>query len=395
MSERTGYREKKKAKLLNNKLKQKQSLSSKIQKKLIFVFLSFFSFMIVGMGKASDYCMKKRISDVAETADAIRIRYLKCKRIQCPHCWMQWMRERALELSIKIEAYAEVYGDRPSIVFVSISEKEITKWTWKNYLAFFRKGYDRLESLGAVGGVRIFHPFRIHKNVQERLRVVGYGKKGKMGGFWKAARENVLGLTSWYSYVRLSPHIHCIVFPSFLKEHTKNDIIVRKYGVLKTTKDVVSHVQYLLSHSGLLVGSENEPATFFGALFKFDPKKHLSEERLKKIENRVKSAMGMNIIEKTEIEEAVDEKYKWIPIHEFARFSAEKLAWVDAFITSIENKEHRLFVANLVDVYNSKLDDSALRASEKHVFLEDVGHPPEGFIFIYDFDVLRAGGDDG
>lgn len=325
------------------------------------------------------------------------------------------MRERALELCIMVEAYAKVTGERPAAVFVSIRENEVIGWTWKKYLGFFRKGYDRLESMGVMGGIRFFHPFRIRKNVLKLLREVGYGSGGSKGGFWAGVRENALKLGSWRSYLRLSPHLHAVVFPSCIDEHRRKDIVVRKYAVLATTEDLVAHVQYLLSHCGILADRENEPAKEFGNLSKFVPEKFLTDEELKEIRNRVKKAMGMKVDrEGDEIpqgeagEEAGEEEdpyqiewqqekkkeYTWIPIWQFSEYSAEQVEWISAFLSSIPKKEHRAFIADIIDTYNRKRTDSGLKTYERNVFIEDLGSCPDGFELV-DADWGDIGKDEG
>ncbi len=383
-----------------------QTIFEQVKERLVFAILTFFSFIIPGMGKSGNYCMTKYVTGISSDGDALRIRHLHCKRIQCPNCWHQWVRERALTLSIHIEAYAKVTGERPAAVVVSIPDERVLGWCWRHYLGFFRKSYDRMESLGVLGGVRFFHPFRIRKNVQKSLREAGYGVKDGKGGLWAGGRENVLKLGSWRSYLRLSPHIHAVVFPSYVDEHCKKDMIVRKYAVLTTTEDVVAHVQYLLSHCGILADGENEPAKEFGSLFKFTPEKFLDEKELKEVEIRVMKAMGMKVVEeivaengdgKAEEEVAGEEEYSyrdddrkekeeytWIPIWQFAVFSAEQEAWTNAFITSILNPEHRLYIDHLVQLFNSKRTDTGLKAYERNVFEDDLGPPPAGFELVYE-----------
>jgi hypothetical protein len=354
---------------------------NKVKEKITFDVLSIFSFLVVGMGNAANYCMKQRVSAISSKGNALKFTHLKCKRIQCPHCWGQWVMERVLELSIKVECYAKVIGKRPSMVVVSVPPDSVKKWTWKDYTGFFRKGYNRLFGLNVLGGIRIFHPFRVKKDVQKLMRGVGI----KDGGFWANIRKNFFKYSSWYDYVDLSPHMHCLVFPGFIKQHDRKDLLVRKYMSLRTTKDVVVHMRYLLNHSGLLRNSECEPATVFGSLYKFKPHEHLTYEEYKAIENRVRGVMGMPAeadgCVKDE-EKDVKDKYGWIPISWFGMYNAEKAKWVDDFVCSILNKDHRLFVYNIIDDYNRKRTETGLKAYERNVFLEELDSCPPGFEFV-------------
>jgi hypothetical protein len=234
--------------------------------------------------------------------------------------------------------------------------------------------------LGVTGGVRVFHPFRVKDDVKHDLRALGAKDSG---GFWKMIRENVLKLPSWYSYVYLAPHIHSIVFPSFIEENSKKDIIVKKYAVFDSVKDTVAHLRYLLSHCGLLTDGEIEPASPFGALHGWKPEDHLTHEQILSVKGAVADAMGLQYDEAADDIKPVDTedelKYDWVAIHEFADYSNEQHQFIGAFVSGITNKAHRSFVDGVISLYNERRNDTGLTKDKRQVFLDDLVDIPEGF----------------
>lgn len=341
------------------------------------------SFMIPGMGESSEYCMKKIVNSLSTLGNALKATILKCERIQCPNCYEWWISERTFALAVLIESYAKVTGERPAALSVSVHPDTVRKWTWQDYGRFFRTSYNRLEKIGIIAGIRVFHPFRILYHIKGKLRELGH----KKGGFWKAIRNNELNLKNWYEYITLSPHLHIIGFPNWIKENLKADIVINKYGTLESVNDTVGHLRYLLSHCGILTNGENEPASEFGALHGFKPEKFLSTAEILDIKNNVASAMGLiynpdkDCIEMKKEEEKPD-KYEWIPLHKFADYSQDNVEFTSAYIGSIKNEDNAQYVADIINLYNDRLRDKSRKAFERHVFIDDLEPPPDTFEFV-------------
>jgi hypothetical protein len=366
----------------------KQELVSCFTKGLTAKILTKLSFLIPGLGLAAVYCMKQTVNAISSVGDAVKVVRLKCERIQCPNCYQWWISQRVFALAVKIEAYAKVTGERPASLVVSVHPDSVKGWSWSDYGNFFRTGYNRLAKLGLLGGIRVFHPFRIPFVIQSKLRELGYHgfKNGGKGGFWAGIRDNALNLKSWYQYVELAPHMHIIGYPSFIGANTKKDIVIKKYAVLGNVRDTVGHIRYLLSHCGILTKGENEPALEFGCLHGFHPEKFLSEKELLDIKNQVAEAMGLSynaISDSVEVaHEEEEDKYGWIPLYEFADYSQEQQQFIAAFITSISDHDNRMFVNNLIDLYNERRQNTGLERHQRHVFLEDLVNVPIGFEIV-------------
>lgn len=343
------------------------------------------SFLIPGLGLAADHCMTKILSAISSLGNAVKFISKHCERIQCPNCYEWWISQRAFKLAVLIECYSKFTNERPAGVVCSVHPDVVRSWEWKNYGNFMRTCYQRLYKLDVLGGVRFFHPFRIKDSIKTDLRKLGAKDSG---GFWKMIRSNVLNLPSWYSYVCLSPHIHSIVFPSFISENTNKDIVIKKYAVFGSFIDTVAHVRYLLSHCGLLTSSENEPASPFGCLHGWKPENHLTYDEILSIKNRVAEAMGLcynqlkNDIEVKSTENEEEDNYEWIPIHQFADYSAKQIEFSRTFLDAIPNRNYASFVGDIINIYNDRRSDHECDRHKRHVFIEDLVDIPSGFKVI-------------
>ena len=347
------------------------------------------NFVIPGLGKPGDYCMKKIVNAVSSLGNALRVTRLKCERIECPNCYQWWLSQRVFKLAVLVECYSKVVRDRPNVISISLHEDEFYKKPWEFYLSFYRKAYYRIKKLGVVGGIRFFHPFRLKRSIKRELVKSGIFENGNGGAFWKAIRDDVLHLKSFYEYVRLSPHLHIIGFPSFIDENNFKDWVIVKYAVLDDVSDVVGHIKYLLDHSGILTDKGNEPASVFGVLNGFDPVKFLKPLEIIEIKKQVAEAMGLVYDEELDDirlpvdEEEEEDVYDWIPLYEFADYSQEQTQFVNAFVTSIVDHDHRMIVDEVIELYNSRRTDSDLIKWERHVFLEDLREIPKGFEIVF------------
>lgn len=347
--------------------------------------LTALNFLIPGLGQSADYCMKQTVNAISSAGNAAKLVRLKCERIQCPNCFEWWISQTTFKYAVLIEAYAKVTGERPAAFSCSVHPDSVRSWSWLDYGKFFRTSYNRLGKLGVLGGIRVFHPFRVLYNIKGKLRQAGYGHGGS-GGFWAAIRANVLNLKSWRNYVYLAPHLHVIGFPSFVDPNTTKDIVIKKYAVLGGVRDTVGHLKYLLSHCGIQTDSEIEPATPFGCLHGFDPKKFLTDEEILNIKIQVAEAMGLaynKVSDNVEmVHEETEEKYEWVALYEFADYSAEQQEFTDAFVGSIPDHEHKQFVAYIIALYNERRQDTSLERHLRHVFKEDLVNVPAGFELV-------------
>lgn len=348
-----------------------------------------FPFALPGLGEAADYCMKVEIKSRCECGESLGTRILKCKRIECPYCYIKWVKEKVFDIALKVEAYATVTGDRPSHVVFSDKPERFKSATWNDYEAFFKKGYRHVSAVGGAGGVRMFHPYRVKKQLLPRLKKMGFGTEKK--GFWKAVREDALHLVSLYNYIELGPHAHCLIFPSFLQEHNDKSFFLKKIGVLASLDDVIRLCFYLISHVGILADSEdfdNHPVVFFGELHRFNPSKFLSEKELADLMNCIAEKLNGKIVEGELVfnfDDSVKEQVckcgahvsEFEDIHSFASINfKEDEAIVKERIANLPSAL-RNWWWSLILKYNEKLSDQSLDSEHKRLFLDDISIPSD------------------
>ncbi len=336
-----------------------------------------FPFILPGMGSSGSSCMCKKAWGIGINGDKLGYINLKCKRIECPNCYVNWMYDAVFEDAVKVEAYSKVVGERPCHItseVIGISQIAHT-WTLVDYDNFHKRVYRHVRSVGGCAGLRGFHPYKIHSHIKEQLRQVGYGVPGN--GYWKGVRENALNLPfpdAYYYY--LSPHDHCIVFPSYLEQHQDNQFFLKKIGELETVADTVKTLFYLYSHVGVLKGTEekdNHPVVPFGGMHGFVPENFLTEWELLHIKKDVAEAMGMRFFndELQPMKEKESNKDEFYPLSEFIMYSREQDEWINAIVSSFPGR-YRSFWMDVILEYNQKISDTSLEKDKRHLFLDDV-----------------------
>ena len=208
--------------------------NKKLKEKLLF--------KMIGTGEARDYCgdfftegCDNYLNHPSEMNYA-QNRRLSCKRAECPICWDTWLIKESSRVTERIEKFrllAQRRGWRSSKpIHVIVSPP---KWLW--YLPFdeFKKEFRKMaERAGIVGGVSMFHAFRLNKNTN-----------------------------TWF----YSPHFHLIGY-GWVKDTKKisseKGWIIKNKGIRESSSSVYSTVSYLLSHTAIAKGVHS--VTWFGDL---------------------------------------------------------------------------------------------------------------------------------
>lgn len=350
--------------------------------------MNLWSWTIPGKGFAADYCMRRKVSAVSTTKDAIKVTRLKCGRVQCPNCYEWWMSERVFETSVKILAYARVHNQTPLAISVSEHPDTVTEYTWDDYQKSFRRMYRRMKNRNIDGGYRIFHPYRIQDRYKREMSEMGINDGS--GGYWKGVRNNVLELPSWYYYLKLAPHLHVIGFSDWIDECTDKDIVIKNYSTLDTVNDVVGHIRYLLTHAGILADEDtSKPTMPFGAMHRFKMQDHLEPLEILQIKQEVAEAMGVSYNQakdKIEVkrEEEKEDPYRWFPLYSFKIYSLESEANTNAFLAWNNHTPEGQYINGIIERYLDVIDDEDLPTSERHVFMQDLCDPPDSLAVVYD-----------
>jgi hypothetical protein len=336
-------------------------------------------FILPGLGESGKHCLKCVVYGIGINGDKIGYRSLKCKRIECPNCYQNWVMEKVFDIAFKIEAYSLVSGDRPAHVVSSVNPDVCISWDLVDYDNFHKQTYRHISAMGGSGGLRMLHPYRIKHEIKLALKKVGYGVPGN--GLWQGVRDNALNLPNYEEYYSLAVHDHNIVFPSFLESHTDKRFFVKKIGNLDNMEDIIKLSYYLISHCGILKDSEavdNHPAVFFGDLHRFNPEKFLSAEEVLALKTEIAEKLHCKLEEGELIPISDDEKpsnkEEFYPLSEFVSYSSEQELWISAILNSFPAK-YRCFWQDMIWKYNKKVSDPDIQKEEKYLFLEDIELP--------------------
>ena len=260
-------------------------------------------FTIPGMGEPGHHCCvvdNDRISEFTSDYKKIKIKRLVCRRVECPKCYRIWIKTRAFEITLALEIAAFFRGERPFSLVFSIPPKDLyfKAWSWERVNhSLFNRGYRRGAKCGVDGGFVFFHPFRVRKAVKKKLRkyrkhLEGRERRLSEGdvGFWRMIRKNVLEYDDFYKYVKVGPHLHGVCFGD-PTAHTGDDYFI---GIqedeenrgnpmrLKTARDVVGKVMYVLTHCGVSTLQKTvQPTRRYGCMYDFhvEPPKHSKGEK--------------------------------------------------------------------------------------------------------------------
>jgi len=159
---------------------------------------------------------------------------LTCKSAKCSECWDSWsIREssRVTERIDKFRLLSERKGWRSSKpIHVIVSPP---KWLWNSTWVELKKSFRKMvKRAGIVGGVSMFHPFRLKDKI-------------------------------WF----YSPHFHMIGYgwvQNTKKISSKKGWIIKNKGIRDSSTQIYSTVAYLLSHTGIAEGVHS--VTWFGDL---------------------------------------------------------------------------------------------------------------------------------
>jgi hypothetical protein len=216
--------------------------------------------------------------------------YNHCKNWKCPECYAVSAGRAAHRIEDRLlgvrQAYSKIGVHLGKIIHVVLSPPQVNLSQVK-LKTLKKEAIEYLLSLGVLGGVLVFHPFRIEDKYIDKLAIslrnfeAETGKRYK-GGFWRYIHENPLNLSSWRDYIKLSPHFHVIGF--YPKIKIKSNLFFEATGWTYKAVDVSKErsafrtARYQLTHQNI---STRKTYEYFGVC---EPNKtEVTEETYKKI----------------------------------------------------------------------------------------------------------------
>jgi len=197
---------------------------------------------MVGTGESKEYCNDFMTEGCANfqnhprDMNFCRRKRLTCKRAECPKCWDAWLSRESSRITERIEKF-RMLGKRKGFrstepIHVIVSPP---KWLWNIPWIELKKSFRRMvERAGIIGGVSMFHAFRLSSD----------------------------GKTWFYS-----PHFHKIGYGWIVntkKISSEEGWVIKNKGIRKNSSEVYSTVAYLLSHTAVAKGIHS--VTWFGDL---------------------------------------------------------------------------------------------------------------------------------
>jgi hypothetical protein len=220
-----------------------------------------------------------------------------CDNPSCPECMPSWSNKAARRIAERIRGYIECANNDQSMLdeddfMASIWHKDNTRYL-NHYImscrpemvnprtpfnAIKQMGRQTAARAGITGGVMIFHPYRIKKALQTKLKYVcrsvcRMNEEDREKKFWELVREDVLKLGGWRAYIEWGPHFHVIGFGKLPEQKTPEQkeavketmggwivlwirhVQTERYFNGQDVEDpIASLAAYILSHAGYQAG---------------------------------------------------------------------------------------------------------------------------------------------
>jgi len=197
----------------------------------------------------------------------VELRHYQCHNYECPTCYRSAAHQAGLRIEDRLTGVSSElrrYGVRTGYpVHVILSPPPGSVLSTSDIPRLKRETvYRYCKDIGMIGGVAVFHPYRIVPELKKALRE--YNKNNDPGKFWDLVHKDILQLGSWKDYVVWSPHFHILGYFPSIKEKS-NDFEKRTgwmYKNLKKTDSICKSVSYLLTHHAYKKGSTGY--TYFG-----------------------------------------------------------------------------------------------------------------------------------
>jgi hypothetical protein len=252
-------------------------------------------FKIPGVGSITDekICGTWKTSAACSNDPTHFTRHFKnsCGNPLCPECFGSWMNKAANRIAQRLRGYIReanagqfTLDDTPLAVwhkdntrylnhYVVSPRKDEIKFDW-SYQKIRQVGMKMAQRMGVTGGEGFFHPYRVTKTIQLRLKYLcrettRMTEDEQERKFWELIRDDALKLGSWTKYVEWSPHYHIIGFGRLPDQRTQEqkDEFKRKFAGwiihwvrhVNTARyftgqdmhdEIIELAAYLLSHSG-------------------------------------------------------------------------------------------------------------------------------------------------
>lgn len=384
------------------------------------------NFTVPGQGQKPDYCGASFLGYIHDSGNSAVEIHHTCKLSRCPSCYKRWVDQQVFSKSLVLELYSRFCGSRPFRGISSIPDDKVS--TLKCLRNDRRTAKNRLLSQNVFAGFSLNHPFRIINEVKTAIRALRPGVGS--GGMWSYLLEpsNIPAINeylrkekyfTWRDCVKLSPHVHYLLFPGDQKITGNAEIVITKLITecedgtkiitLDRVEDIVLHLRYLFTHSEILINAgqyRSDPAGFFGELFSWKYTDHFTTNEIMQVQSEILEVLNRGRDKPYTLDDAGELTFLsedensptmrdrgYIPVHEYLAYDAVSREAQDAWLASIKNLDNRAYCEYLIDLFE-RLKDSRLPGKMKRLFtsrtlfLDSRGcdvvlrPPPDSFAFV-------------
>lgn len=246
---------------------------------------SFLDFPIPGLGnKTSDKCNQPVLLEYCPDCGDYEIRSRHCNNWTCPVCYSFTAGRSGHAVADRLWGIRKdclANGLNPG----SLNHLDISLPVSEYGNFDFKKERERakryLKQIGMVGGVLVFHPWRMYDEIQEIIVFVNNAENVTRGRYWKSFHEGLLERGGWrwnshliesgQDYVEFSPHFHAV---GFFRIKERSDSFYERTGWTYTNITMKNHrrpldckaisgtVSYLCTHHYINPGGLS--VTYFG-----------------------------------------------------------------------------------------------------------------------------------
>lgn len=206
-------------------------------------------FELPGTGRITDpeRCGSWHTAAVCQGDPGHWMRHIKhsCDNPACPVCSGRWASKQGARMAESLRGYIQAANRGQA----TLEGTDTATWHRDNarylnhYVLSPREGEIRQDMgidsikaagrrmaprVGITGGIMIFHPYRIRKDLAKRLvyhnrEIRGMNEDERDRKFWELVRADALFLGDWQAYVYWSPHFHIIGFGRLPRQITPDE----------------------------------------------------------------------------------------------------------------------------------------------------------------------------
>ena len=205
--------------------------------------------------------------------------HVYCNDPLCPICYKKPCSKIANRVSERVMGFKSVYPAKKVCSLIFWGKKGTI---YKNSKEAFDDAKRQLKDMGAEAGAIIYHPYRIRKEIQPKLRRIQKQLKlleKPTKGFWEMAHDDALGLGALENYYVKGCHFHAQAAGYLENSKDYSDRTgcgYKKRGYLENQEAIQKNAYYLATHS--VYESGKDSVQYYGLMSKYNLRRDQTDE---------------------------------------------------------------------------------------------------------------------